>query len=521
MTTTINEAQRPAFETVRGDKAREEARTSLRVRAQISGWLTLIPLALVAQEPQKTSSTSTVAEDLARQMLKVINNGDPAEGRQFGLTRCSDHFLKETPIDELLDFFQKARAQSGGLEIARVLTPEMPGQANFLLRTRSGNHFVRLVAFEKDGKLSDLFPLPATDPAGDISDDWPTNKVSTAQIRKEIERHAEFAAARDVFSGVVLVANGSKVLLQKAYGMGEKSFSSPNRLDTKFNLASLDKMFTGVAIGQLVSAGKLTFDDTIAKVLPEYPNHEIAARVTIHQLLTHTSGMGDALKPEMRERKKKFRTPRDYFPLFVNDPLQFEPGSGWYYSNAGFVLLGAIIEKVSSQSYFDYVRDHILVPAGMTNTGYFELDQVVPNLAIGYARFDDDVLGIGPRRNNGVFLGYKGNSAGGGYSTAPDLLRFARALRDGRLLNREMTEKVTAGKVDAAGDRYGYGFWNWTHFSGHDVRGNSGGGPGSGIDSELHIIWDGPYTVVVLSNYDPPGATTLARNITAFLARQL
>jgi D-alanyl-D-alanine carboxypeptidase len=453
-------------------------------------------------------------------MLQVLNNGDPAAMRDFGLNHFSERFLKQTPIDELLDFFEKARTQSGGLDIGKVLPPEMPGQANLLLRSRRGNHFVRLVAFEKDGKLTDIFPLPATDPAGDISDDWPTNKVSPARIRKEIQRHADFSSARDLFSGVVLVAEGQHIVFNKAYGMGEHSFGSPNRLDTKFNLASLDKMFAGIAIAQLVAAGKLSFTNTLLEVLPDYPNRDIASRVTIHQLLTHTSGMGDALKPEMREKKKKFRNPRDYFPLFANDPLEFEPGSRWHYSNAGYVVLGAVIEKVSGQSYFDYVRDHIFVPADMTNTGYFELDQVVPNLAIGYARFDDDVLGTNQRRNNGVFLGYKGNSAGGGYSTAPDLLRFAFALRGNRLLSSAMTEQVTAGKVAAAGDRYSYGFWNWTKFSGHDVRGNSGGGPGSGIDSELHIFWDGPWTVIVLSNFDPPGATALARKISAFLAAQ-
>jgi CubicO group peptidase (beta-lactamase class C family) len=460
-------------------------------------------------------------EELARKMLRVINGGDPVAGREFAVASFSEHFLQETPVDEVVAFFQQAHAQSGGLEVTQVLPPEMPGQANLLLRTRTGNHFVRLVAFGKSGKLTDLFPLPATDPKGDISGDWPRGKVSRAQIRHELERHAAFAAARDLFSGVVLVAEDNRVLFHHAYGMGEQSFQSPNRLDTRFNLGSLDKMFTGVAIGQLVAAGKMSFTNKLSALLPDYPNREVADKVTVHQLLTHTSGLGDALKPEMREKKKQFRALRDYFRLFVNEPLSFEPGTGWRYSNAGYLVLGVIIEKVSGQSYFDYVREHIFNPVGMTNTGYFELDQVVPNLAIGYARFEDDALGIGPRHNNGVFLGYKGSSAGGGYSTAPDLLRFARALREHRLLSPAMTEEVTSGKVAAARDQYAYGFWDWRKQFGCDVRGNSGGGPSSGIDSELHIFWEGPYTVVVMSNYDPPGGSILARGITEFLSRQL
>jgi CubicO group peptidase (beta-lactamase class C family) len=470
--------------------------------------------------PPQNAITRSETETQALQMLEVINRGDTVAAREFVRARFSEG-SQESLTGEIVALFQKIRTQSGGLDVETVLPPEMRGQANLLLRTRKENRFVRMVVFSRDGKLTDFFPLAATDPKNDISSDWPTNKVSRWRMRREIERHADFAASRDLFSGVVLVAEGPTIWFQKAYGMAEKSFQVPNRVDTKFNLGSLDKMFTAVAIAQLVAEHKLLFNDKLVDVLPDYPNPAVAAKITIHQLLTHTSGLGEVLKPEMREKKKKFVALRDYFPLFVNDPLQFEPGSRWSYSNAGYIVLGAVIEKISGQPYFDYVREQIFMPAGMTATGCFELDQVVPNLAIGYGRFDDDILGIGPRRNNGVFLGYKGNSAGGGYSTAPDLFRFARALQVHRLLSAELTEKVTAGKVAAAGDWYGYGFWQWKRYGQCDIRGNSGGGASSGIDSELQIFWNAPYTVIVMSNYDAPGGTSLARAISQFLSRQL
>lgn len=470
--------------------------------------------------PTMAQTPTEESQSQAQQMLKVLNHGDATAIREFSLAHFSKRFRAETSLDEVMALFQKARAESGGLEVAAVLKPEMEGETNLLLRTLEGNHFVRMVEFEKEGKISDFFFLTATDPKGDITANWPKEKLSRDRIRSEIERHANFTAARDLFSGVVLVAEGNTILFSKAYGMGEKSFQSPNRLDTKFNLASMDKMFVGVAIGQLVAAGKLSFDDKLASVLPDYPNQSVAEKITIRQLLTHTSGLGDALKPEMREKKKQFKNVCDYFPLFVNDPLRFEPGSKWGYSNAGYIVLGAVIEKASGQSYFDYVRDHIFIPTGMKNTGYFELDEVTPNLAIGYGRFEDDVLGIGPLRNNGVFLGYKGNSAGGGYSTATDLLAFAQALRNHVLLSKEMTETITSGKVRAADGQYGYGFWQWQHYNHKDVRGNAGGGPNSGIDSEMDMFWDRPYTVILLSNYDPPGGTNLIRGITEFLSYQ-
>jgi CubicO group peptidase (beta-lactamase class C family) len=476
-----------------------------------------------ASFPAQTAFSRSEPEDTeaqARQLLAVINTGEPATMREFVRSHFSERVLRETPVDELVALLQKMKLQSDGLEVIKVLPPEMENQANLLLRTRRANHFLRLVVFSRDGKLVDFAPLAATDPEGDISTNWPTNKASRARICREIERHADFAASRDLFSGVVLVADGDRICFQKAYGLAEKSFQSPNRLDTKFNLGSLDKMFTGVAIAQLVAARKLSFDDKLAAVLPDYPNPTVAGKVTIHQLLTHTSGLGDALKPEVREKKKKFVALLDFFPLFVNDPLLFEPGSKWSYSNAGYVVLGVVIERISGQSYFDYVREHVFLPAGMNQTGYFELDQVVPNLAVGYGRFEDDVLGVGPRRNNAVFLGYKGNSAGGGYSTAPDLLRFARALRGYHLLPPGLTERVTTGKVSAADGRYGYGFWQWQRLPHVDVRGNSGGGANCGINSEFRLFWNGPFTVIVMSNYDAPSATSLAREISEFLSHQ-
>jgi CubicO group peptidase (beta-lactamase class C family) len=459
-------------------------------------------------------------ETQALQMLEVINKGDTVAAGEFVRAHFSER-SQDCLTNEIVGLFQKIRTQSGGLDVETMLPPEMHGQANMLLRTRKGYHFVRFVVFSRDGKLTDFFPLAATDPKGDISNDWPTNKVSRWRMHREIDRHAEFAASRDLFSGVVLVGEGPEIWFQKAYGMADKSFQTPNRVNTKFNLGSLDKMFTAVAIAQLVAEHKLLFSDKLADVLPDYPNSAVAGKVTIHQLLTHTSGMGEVLKPEIREKKKKYAALRDYLPLFVNDPLQFEPGSRWGYSNAGYIVLGLVIEKISGQSYFDYVREQVFSPAGMNETGCFELDAVVPNLAVGYGRFEDDILGIGPRRNNGVFLGYKGNSAGGGYSTAPDLFRFARALQVNRLLSAELTEKVTSGKVRAAGDWYGYGFWQWKRYGQSDIRGNSGGGASSGIDSELQIFWNGPYTVVVMSNYDAPGGTSLARAISEFLSRQM
>jgi hypothetical protein len=176
-------------------------------------------------------------------------------------------------------------------------------------------------------------------------------------------------ANADRFSGAILMVKGEATLYRNAVGLASVSFQAANRIDTKFNLGSMNKMFTAVAVAQLAQQGKLSFDDTLAKHVPDYPNKEVAGKVTIHQLLTHTSGMGSYFNDKYQEASKtRFRAVRDYLPLFADDPLQFQPGERFGYSNSGFHVLGLVIEKVSGQDYFDYVREHIYRPAGMINT---------------------------------------------------------------------------------------------------------------------------------------------------------
>src|SRR4029079_16154267 len=130
-------------------------------------------------------------------------------------------------------------------------------------------------------------------------------------------------------------------------GYADRESKTPNNLETRFRLGSMNKMFTSVSIAQLVQAGKLKYTDTVADVLPDYPNKEVARKITVHQLLTHTSGLGDIFGPEFQRTKDSLHDLKDYLPLFVNQPLRFEPGKDWSYSNAGFIVLGLIIEHVS------------------------------------------------------------------------------------------------------------------------------------------------------------------------------
>jgi CubicO group peptidase (beta-lactamase class C family) len=346
--------------------------------------------------------------------------------------------------------------------------------------------------------------LPGSPPA-DAAD----RVLTDEELGPEIDRYLRKLGAADVFSGAVLVARNGVTVYEGVAGLADQETGAANLIDTKFNLGSMNKMVTSVAVAQLVERGAFTYDSTLASLLPDYPNQEAAAQVTVHHLLTHTSGLGDIFTPEFFDDVDRYREPEDYFALFADKSLRFTPGDRFEYSNAGFVVLGAIVARVSGEDYYTYVREHVYGPAGMTNTDSYERDATVPNLATGYMiplpdspRDLTPEIALSPRQSNIDTLGFKGSPAGGGYSTVQDLARFHTALWGHTFVGAELTERITTGVVDAPfgpGVKYGYGFMD--DRSG-EVRivGHGGGAPG--INANLDMYPDLGLAVAVLSNYD-------------------
>jgi D-alanyl-D-alanine carboxypeptidase len=328
----------------------------------------------------------------------------------------------------------------------------------------------------------------------------------------ELQSYFDSLASDNKLSGVLLVAKDGVTVASKAAGIANKATGAAIDPNTKFNLGSMNKMFTAVAIAQLAQAGKLSFTDIIAKHLPDYPNKEVAEKVTIHQLLTHTSGMGLYWNQKFMEQRDKLITVAAHLPLFASDPLSFPPGEKFQYSNSGYIVLGAIIEKVSGQDYYSYVAEHIYKPAGMADTGFYEPGKETPNLAIGYSRIGPDGKPLEEARDNTNTREVKGGPAGGGFSTAPDLVKFQKALLSYKLLNREYTDRVTTGKVDGPRGmgRYGYGFGDNNTDGKHSV-GHNGGAPG--IAANFEMFPESGYTAVTLMNSDPPTMMPIAKAI--------
>jgi CubicO group peptidase (beta-lactamase class C family) len=331
------------------------------------------------------------------------------------------------------------------------------------------------------------------------------HRIMEADALRAVSARAEKLAGEDELSGAVLIAKDDRVLFSHAYGLADRKPRIPNTIRTRFRIGSMNKMFTATAILQLVKTGKVKLTAPLGTYLPDYPNHEVATKVTIHQLLTHTGGTGDIFGPDFDAHRKELRTLADYVKLYGKRGPEFKPGSQWAYSNYGFVLLGAVIERVTGHSYYDYVQEHIYAPAGMTRTGSLPEDHAVPDRSIGYTK----APGTTAWAPNTDTLPYRGTSAGGGYSTVEDLVRFAHALLSHKLLSPDATKLLITGKVkDGPGTGYAYGFEDARDADGNGWVGHGGGAPG--MNGDLKIYPKSGYVVAVLTNLDPPAAQRIS-----------
>jgi CubicO group peptidase (beta-lactamase class C family) len=450
----------------------------------------------------------TPAGKLLAQWLESMNSGDREKILGF-----QSHLANAPNPERRLNSALGLRQRTGGFEL-RKIESSTANRITGVVKEKNSENLARfeLTVLETDPNKIDVFGVelisaPPPNPAAVA----PVSRMPVKQLTEEVDGKLAKLTAEDKFSGTVLIAKDGKVLWQKAYGLADREAKTPNNLETRFRLGSMNKMFTAVSIAQLVQQGKLKFTDTLAQVLPDYPNQEVAKKITIDNLLTHTSGLGDYFNAEFDEKRESLHDLKDYLPLFSTKALQFEPGKGWAYSNAGFLVLGLVIEKLSGQSYYDYVKQHIYDVAGMKNSGSFPISQKVPNLALGYTHGDDEG---GPLAPNTSTLPWRGSSAGGGDSTVGDLLKFDQALRGNKLLNAELTRTIIAGKVSPPrfppGVKYGYGFGD-KNPDGDRIVGHNGGAPG--MNAQLDIHWNTGYTVVVLANLDPPAAGEWAKYI--------
>jgi CubicO group peptidase (beta-lactamase class C family) len=293
------------------------------------------------------------------------------------------------------------------------------------------------------------------------------------KLERRLDAYLSQQSREDRFSGVVLVARNGVPLFRKAYGFADRANRRPNTVTTRFNLGSLNKMFTRSAIDQLVMQGRLSHTDTLGAILPDFPE-PISHPATVMQLLNMTAGLTDLHGPEFTQQPKdRFRSNADFYAFASTLPPLFPPGTRMQHCNGCYIALGAMIERITQRSYEDYMSEHVFGPAGMSHTASLQADDIERNLAIGYTK------ATGELRSNVFLHGAAGSAAGGGYSTADDLLSFLNASRNGRLPSIPPV-------VRATGDNLGV---------------------------STAIQTDDTWTVIVLANMDPPAAPMLAATI--------
>ncbi|WP_068877743.1 MULTISPECIES: serine hydrolase [unclassified Phenylobacterium] len=419
----------------------------------------------------------------------------------------------EMPRAEFAQLLDAIARTSGGLTLQSW---QHRGRLRVTVRAASGKT-ARVDLFQDSAdpsRLTAMIPVAMPTPY----DGPKPSAMSRQDLAAAIEARIRFAESRDDFSGAVLVVKDGEVVHQQVVGQADKMTHAPVTPDTRFNIGSMGKQFTAVAIGQLIDQGRLTLDTRLIDVLPDYPNPEAARKTTIRHLLSHRAGLGMLFERPGWDWKLRYERMSELLPLFAAEAPQFEPGAKAAYSNEGFIVLGAVVERLSGQTWYDYVQANIFDRAGMTATENLTDDPAIPNRAVGYKFGAEDPLGFGARQPNWDTLSWRGNACGGQFSTAADMIRFLQALKAGKLLKPE-TAALFLARSGRERD-YGLGFERFDLPNGRSLVGHGGGGPASGVNSDAKMIWETGYAYAVMGNYDAPFAQLVARDIGDLLAAQ-
>ncbi len=444
----------------------------------------------VASQEVPASVAATPAGRVLSAWLEAFNSADPAQMRGFDAVHSgADH-----PLLQLRDL----RETTGGFVLLRI-EESAPYSITAFLQENNSDLVARLVlsvSSEDPPQITNLelgvVPRPS---------DLTIPRLSESEALAALQERAEELTAKDQWSGALLVSRYGQIVFEQVSGLANREAGTPISLDTQFRIGSMNKMFTAIATLQLIEAGLMTLDDVVGQHLSDYPNQAVASKVTVRHLLTHSGGTGDIFGPEFTRNRMTLRRHIDYLELYGRRGLTHEPGAEHRYSNYGYVLLGALIEKATGMPYYEYVRSKIFEPAGMNSTDSMPETEHVPQRAPGYLRRN------GAWESNAETLPWRGTAAGGGYSTVSDLLRFALALESGVLVS----DTILAEAIRPQVEQYGYGFVVQGEGA---MRSYGHGGGAPGMNGELRVYPELGYVVVGLSNLDPPAASRLVEFFT-------
>jgi D-alanyl-D-alanine carboxypeptidase len=447
-----------------------------------------LALALLASGEQVVTGPPPEIRGHIDAFVKALNSGSSDQWEKMAQEHFSPGELKRHSVEERKRIFDDLRRDFGTISVGMVEGPDEPLRVH--IKGSTGASGVIELKLEPDAPYKiDTLGVKiggSGDEKSQLTIEPPPihGGMSNEELTSALDKYLSRAAANDVFSGTVLVAKDGKTVYERSYGFADRANKAPNNSATRFNLGSINKTFTQAAIQQLIARGKVSLTDTVGKLLPDYPQ-ETTRAATVDQLLHHSAGVADFFGEEFtRTAKDQFRSNADYYKFVSGLKPLFAPGARRQYCNGCYIVLGAIIERVSGISYEQYVEENIFKPADMTATGPLQSDGINPNVAIGYTKRTGD----GGLRSNVLMHGASGCAAGGGYATAFDLLSYAEALRHGRIPDVPSSKDI----------------------------GIAGGAPGINSVLEQNDAW----SVIVLSNLDPPAGEDIGRSLARALSRK-
>ena len=453
---------------------------------------------LAQRDPAPMTETQIAGVKRVKEMIEALNSGDYATIRAYFDTQSDPNgfvnALSRYHLSRGYDLLRVELVPDRGDLVAGIVRNRITGDEDYLAARIEPQAPHRITLFQ--ARVAD-----------EVAASWKLTPLASTAVTEEarlqeIGSYLKRMGDADIFSGSVVIARDGKPVFAQAYGYAHREKKIPNTVDTPFLVGSLNKLFTGLAIGQLVEQGKLSYEDPLAKFLPDFPDPESARKIRIKHLLSHASGLGDYIgTPAYLDGLDRMVAIKALVDIFERKPPAFEPGTKWAYSNMGFEVLGRVVEIVTGQDYYDYIQKNVFAPGGATSAS-FPLQPkngvaVVPmaypyefTASKGTLKDFDNKLGVLFRR---------GTAAGNSIISGPDLIKLSNAMRDGRIVKPETFRLHSSPKPELGSTTYGYGFIAGPYL-GRPFVGHNGRAPGQ--CSEFGELRDTPYTIAVLSNVD-------------------
>jgi CubicO group peptidase (beta-lactamase class C family) len=470
----------------------------------------LLALAAYLVHAAHVSSTTTPARQRFKELLTAYNSGERSALQAFRDEHVSWRWEDAPGVDDALQFWKR----NGGFDELETRNVSASILYSFLHSRDSDDVFILDMTVERYPPHRVV--AVTLDPAGAAGSDYRPRRLSIDAAVADMRAHLAQRERAGLFSGAMLFAQGSRVLLREAHGFANRAARIPNTPATRFHVGGMSNMFTATAILRLVQDGRLTTSQTVGAVLPELADRPYA-KVTLGQLLSNTGGTGNVRVTPYMAQRDGLRSPLQFAREFALQPLLFRPGTRFAYSNYGFALLGAIIERASGRRYDDYVREVVFGPAGMQETIAAARAEPQYGAATAYSRVPGSRQWVAaPAWQARLPTAVEGHD-----STIEDLFRFVTALLSHSLLDERHTSLLLSPRTSIGGEQsYAYGFFSEPYGKGVRWSGHREAGLEMGLaDMSGELMFDAAagYVIVALSNVGAPAATHASRHLAARL----